>query len=833
MSCVASILRGLLLVAASSAAVCRAAPGVQRLGPPGVPASDFCERCADGDYRVDNGRYQVVIGASHRPDESFYKFRTADALGSIVFVRAKGAGVRGDIMLGTPYLRLGNTTRHLVYDDVSVSKANGHVQALATGAWSGEPVGRLRFEGRYGIADGAGRIEVALTVRNTGERRIDDLTWSVFFDPHQIYDFSPADVAANRGLDFRGYPRGRHLVAWIDATPREDAESDNEWGWDGGMILPDPLPVTLGPGEAETRRYTLVIADTPAAALRDTWRVLDVASVPVTVAFSSDSDDYFELVVRDAASPALFYRAFLDSPRPLTLELPPGRYTAAAHFFPGTAECTFEAQGRDAGCRLEDPPQSRLAVRILDPAGRAVPGKVTFRGANGTPTPYFRPHNPARDDGYWESAKNSVFPVHSVLDVPVPAGTYRVSASRGPEYSIDERRIELAPGAAQSLAFTIQRVIDRPDLVSMDSHLHTLESDGAVTVSEKIRAIVAEGVDVAVATDHNFPVDYRPELERLGLEDELIVAAGAEVTVPERLDYNTYPMRVLPGEHNHGAIDALSTDLSALFEASRRRDADVILQVNHPRYWQFDYFNWHGLDPVSAAHAKPGFDLSFDVLEVVNGAVYDAPHNRAARRDWFNLLRRGYFFPLVGTSDSHEIDRDEPGYSRTWIRHGERDRADVTVAGLMRRVRAGHSFASNGPVLDLVVAGRYGPGDTFTAPGARVPVVIDVRSAPWIEADRLRLYVNGVPQSVLVQQIADAPARHLRAQVELQPERDVFVVAEVTGTRDLAPVVQPRTGGGGDVRVTPYALTNPVFVDVDGNGRFDPPLAEDVVIRDR
>jgi hypothetical protein len=31
--------------------------------------------------------------------------------------------------------------------------------------------------------------------------------------------------------------------------------------------------------------------------------------------------------------------------------------------------------------------------------------------------------------------------------------------------------------------------------------------------------------------------------------------------------------------------------------------------------------------------------------------------------------------------------------------------------------------------------------------------------------------------------------------------------------------------------VTPLALTNPVFVDRDGNGRFDPPLPTAIQIR--
>jgi hypothetical protein len=50
--------------------------------------------------------------------------------------------------------------------------------------------------------------------------------------------------------------------------------------------------------------------------------------------------------------------------------------------------------------------------------------------------------------------------------------------------------------------------------------------------------------------------------------------------------------------------------------------------------------------------------------------------------------------------------------------------------------------------------------------------------------------------------------------------RDAWVVVRVDGDKPLAPVV-------GDLKrfdVRPLALTNPVFLDVDGNGQYDPPL---------
>ena len=49
---------------------------------------------------------------------------------------------------------------------------------------------------------------------------------------------------------------------------------------------------------------------------------------------------------------------------------------------------------------------------------------------------------------------------------------------------------------------------------------------------------------------------------------------------------------------------------------------------------------------------------------------------------------------------------------------------------------------------------------------------------------------------------------------------DGWILARVEGDRTLAPVV----GDNQRFDVRPFALTNPVFLDTDGNGLYDPPL---------
>ena len=71
--------------------------------------------------------------------------------------------------------------------------------------------------------------------------------------------------------------------------------------------------------------------------------------------------------------------------------------------------------------------------------------------------------------------------------------------------------------------------------------------------------------------------------------------------------------------------------------------------------------------------------------------------------------------------------------------------------------------------------------------------------------------------------------QRLIEDVRLELTDDAFIVVEVAGNGSLYPVVQVSSWSGlQEDAVTPYALTNPVFVDVDGNGRFDPPLPRNI-----
>jgi hypothetical protein len=367
----------------------------------------------------------------------------------------------------------------------------------------------------------------------------------------------------------------------------------------------------------------------------------------------------------------------------------------------------------------------------------------------------------------------------------------------------------------------------------VDPHMHTTFSDGNMRVPSRVLSAAAEGLDVAISADHNFIVDYGPALRELGLDGTLGFIPGNEVTISGMIHYNSYPLTARPDTPGNGAIDPLSDTIRDLFDRSRSADPEALIQVNHPRSGTLGYFNMFELDPESAAFALKGFDLRFDVLEIYNGP-FNHSGNAASVKDWLHLINRGWFFPLTGSSDSHRVDGGEPGYARTYVRYSGGEGRDLDKAAVIQAIKAGRSYATNGPLVEITVNGQAGMGETCTDRDGTVELLIRIQSAPWVAADEARLLVNGrVRAGFPVSQGRGGAVDTVRT-LPLALSRDSALVVEVLGRRTLFPVMQHKaTGGRLNEAVLPYAITNPVFVDTDGNGRFDPPLPGDIRLLDR
>lgn len=245
-----------------------------------------------------------------------------------------------------------------------------------------------------------------------------------------------------------------------------------------------------------------------------------------------------------------------------------------------------------------------------------------------------------------------------------------------------------------------------------------------------------------------------------------------------------------------------------------------------------------------------------------------------ALEDWEHLLDSGRRVTAVGNSDSHALLDGEAGYPRNLVDLGhpvESARA-IDDREVARAIRAGRVLVTNGPelrltVLDPLRTGADGKplevpvGDTVQPRAdSTVDVHLVVEAAPWVDVTRGALLISKGPSCdesfgdcreflFDVPPPAGAGVRRLDrvfANVKLPPGKDAWIAAWVSGKRTLWPVViqcevpplllndaiNALTGAFGitdplgNLRptqkgpFTPFALTNPVFVDGTGDGRW-------------
>ncbi len=774
----------------------------------------FCSLGQRGDILLRDGRSYALIGASPRLLITSANYPTGNAMGNILSFVPSGKNLASDLNIGSPALRIKDKTHYVVYSDIGQVKPGAQMAGTAfeaQGYYEDKEARKARIRTTYVFIPEQGRVEITSTIANTGKVAFEDLSFSLFFDAYDRYYFNPYNEKKFPNLNFRVYQKKGHSLGWVSFNPVEKNDEESRF------------PGKLGPGDECTLRYALLTDTSSSSLLESIYNILGAKPVKAVASFNNFSGDWMELVVREVFTSSVFFRAILETPLETDIPIPPGIYRFQANFFPAVVEELAEVgPGKKNSCVLKNPPLGLLTVRIKNSSGKYVPGKVTFIGLAPTRSPYFQPDSPVETGRSWERNKNSCFPAPEGLEVNLPVGTYLVCASHGPEYTTDLKAIEVVHERNREVGLLVDQAVDTPGLIAFDPHMHTRRSDGRISIQERIKEALAEGLEAIVATDHNTVTDYSEALKTLGLEEELAFIHGCEVTVDDIVHFNTYPMAFRPSEHGNGAILATADEASPLFLASREKNPGAVLQVNHPRAGDIGYFNNLYLDPESAATALAQFNLDFDLLEVLNGPYFYSA-NTAAIEDWFHLLNRGYYFPIVGSSDSHGIDRDETGYSRTYVFYngekGSRLDSGVTIQALKK----GRAFATNGPIIELKVNGRYSLGDLVPANDGKVAIRLGIRSAPWVDIDEVRLILNGERKYIFPVSNQATSGAALEKKISLTLNRDTYICVEVLGKKTLFPVLQEASSNGSLKNGTlPYALTNPVFVDVDGNSKFDP-----------
>lgn len=508
-------------------------------------------------------------------------------------------------------------------------------------------------------------------------------------------------------------------------------------------------------------------------------------------------------------------------------------------------------EGQTTALKLESTPPGRVVVRVVDHEGHPLPAKASAIGIYGPeqvgklPRNFlfdleagerFRPTDLVDDDPNDPSTRQYIeaqgFTDAGVATLALRPGAYTIVTSRGPEYDLQATPITVEASQTQTVTHVLTRVVDTTGWISGDMHIHSAQSiDSSMSLDERVRALAAEGVEWAVATDHNFVTDYRPYVARNQLFDWLYPMVGLEMTTLESGHFNGYPLVYEAGPVTHGAFEWARRTPDQIFDDLRARGSlgpdRTIVQVNHPRDGVLGYFAQYQRDPFTAAELPPTlvqqviapkgpafrtpdgkttFSNRFDAMEVANGKLFWQMHHfrvpatlpegeipgdippvgtilRKANGspafpgmidDWFNLLNLGYRTIAVGTGDSH-AGNDEAGQFRTLVFVGDDRPVTLTDDKLVDAMQSRRVVATNAPLVDFWIddpqAGVM--GKTIQNASGKVKLGYRLTSAPWATVARLVVWRNGTIASVLpIESGRDLAANPFVGTLDLELAKD-------------------------------------------------------------
>lgn len=457
-----------------------------------------------------------------------------------------------------------------------------------------------------------------------------------------------------------------------------------------------------------------------------------------------------------------------------------------------------------------------VEVRVLDSAtNKAVPARVTIVDSAGVLAPIY----------YGESETTAVrdgviYVATEPARIELPPGEYTAYATRGVEWSLAQAPLVVTRATVQSLQLGIRRELDTTGYIACDTHVHTVtfSGHGDSSVEERQLTLAGEGVELAVATDHNHNTDYRPYQKKLELGAYFTSVVGNEVTT-EVGHFNGFPLDPSAAIPPHD-----SKDYVQIVDGIRAKGAKVVI-LNHPRWPDHAKgpFGVHALDHATGART-PELKLTVDATELIN-ATCDEKEPMLLFSDWFALLNRGERIFAVGSSDSHTVG-DPVGQGRTYIPSATDDPANIDVEAACEAIKNGRTSIGMGMFVTIAVdenySAKHSMGDTIDATKNDKQLIASIRvQAPsWATPRKATLFMNGlvVGEHKLVEgeKISGTPTDASFALSFKPPaEHDAWLVCVVTGDAVTGPYWKT-------LNAYTIAATNPVFIDRDGGGYQSP-----------
>ncbi|MFM7057259.1 MAG: CehA/McbA family metallohydrolase [Planctomycetota bacterium] len=490
--------------------------------------------------------------------------------------------------------------------------------------------------------------------------------------------------------------------------------------------------------------------------------------------------------------------------------------------------------------KINDQPATLIAVgdyhpgfvdlKIVDGDQQPIPAKVEFIGRTGTPTPNWGP-----DTGDF-LVRNLAYTANGRVQLPIQSGEYDLIVSHGAEFHAEFTTLKVEPGKSTERTISLPRLVSTPGWISADFHSHSSPSgDNTSSQLGRVLNLAAEHIEFAPCTEHNRVSSYDMHIQRLQLQNFLATVSGMELTgSPLPLNHqNTFPMILRERTQDGGGPQ---TDLSPETQMERLAAWDnnsvKLIQQNHPDV------GWLFYDRDGNQTPDGGFERSLGIMNVMEIHPIDKlmkferwdirggkPAENHTAFNWLQLLNQGFRIYGVVNTDSHYNFHGSGGL-RIWVKSSTDEPGKIKADEIRDASREGRIVMSNGPWLEAAFVADGGSGQEVTAgedleaKSGKIRGKIRVQCSDFFDIDTAMVLVNGRPGPELTftrqthPHLFHADTVRFEHTVEIQLEQDAhLVVLAGHSVQKLGPVFGPDWGAQ-----HPAAVTNPVFVDVDGGG---------------
>ena len=451
-------------------------------------------------------------------------------------------------------------------------------------------------------------------------------------------------------------------------------------------------------------------------------------------------------------------------------------------------------------------PMGKVRLHVTDPSGRPVAARVFITAQDG------RAYGP---DDAWMYADDSFdrgerpfeahyFDTTGTSEITVPAGRVHLGVMRGFEYGFDERNLEVVADKDSEVTVRLRSIEIQSSgtaWISGDVHVHmnyagTYRNTPAHLAEQAAAENLSIIENLVVNKEQRFPdiAYFSPELDPVSNENfALQHAQEFHTSYWGHLGLlNLTRNLILPGYAVYPNTAAASLFPSNANVADLAHEQGALVGYVHP----LESVPHPEKDPITNELPADVALGKVDYIEVVGFADH-----KSTAEVWYKLLNCGFRLPTAAGTDfmgNYASLRGPAGLNRVYA---EVPRGPLKLQSFLQSIKAGRTFATNGPLLRFEL-GLRSPGGEVKL-DKKQDVGFRAALASIAPIDHLQIVCNGEVAREL-----ELSADHKRAYVEGKLPIDSTGWCILRAFRDKAeyPILD----------LYPYATTSPVYVNVAG-----------------